>query len=161
MVTMSQKDESRRGKVEAIHIEEAGRLLAIWNRTKLTREANGVGSQEAFGAKYEVGNQAAVGFFLNGKTALGLLAAIRFARGLGCRVEDFSPRLAKELPEGDGGGGNAWPLPKLPPQRWAEFHPDDRAVAEDAYIKALQASHAQRQELAAPAKPGKRPSRAA
>jgi hypothetical protein len=87
---------SRRGKVTDEHREEARRLRAIWNRTKEERVAVGVGSQEQFGLKYGIGNQAAVGFFLNGKTALSLKAAMGFSRGLGCPISDFSTRLSSQ-----------------------------------------------------------------
>lgn len=88
---------SKKGKITAEHLEEARRLHAIWDETKPARAASGVGTQEAFGARYGIGNQAAVGFFLNGKTALSLKAASAFAQGLGCAVSDFSPRLARLL----------------------------------------------------------------
>lgn len=93
--------DHRRGRVTAEHLEEARKLKAIWQATKPQRDARGVGTQEAFGHFYGVGNQAAVGFFLNGKTALSLKAAAAFARGLGCEVRDFSPRLAALLGQED------------------------------------------------------------
>lgn len=89
--------EKRRGKVTDEHREEARKLLAIWHREQPRLKAAGYGSQAAFGEQFEIGNQAAVGFFLNGKTALSPKAAAGFARGLRCRIEDFSPRLAKLL----------------------------------------------------------------
>jgi hypothetical protein len=89
--------DHRRGRVSDEHREESRRLRVIWDRTKPEREGRGVGTQEAFGHFYGVGNQAAVGFFLNGKTALSLKAATAFARGLKCEVRDFSPRLADLL----------------------------------------------------------------
>lgn len=92
--------ESRQGKVTEEHREEARRLRAIWDSKRDDLKAANVGSQEAFGLAFGIGNQAAVGFFLNGKTALSLKAALGFARGLECNVSDFSPRLAAIL---DGG----------------------------------------------------------
>jgi len=88
---------AKRGKITDENREEAAKLLAIWNQTKADREARGVGSQEKFGAEFGIGNQAAVGFFLNARTALSPKAAAGFARGMGCSVGDFSPRLAKML----------------------------------------------------------------
>jgi hypothetical protein len=85
----------RQGKVTPVHLAEAKRLREIWDRTKQQRTAQGYGSQEAFGQAFEIGNQSAVGFFLNGKTALSFKAASGFARGLECRIADFSPRLAE------------------------------------------------------------------
>lgn len=87
----------RRGKVTDLHREEARLLRELWSASAENRQARGERSQEAFGEAYDIGNQAAVGFFLNGKTALSLKAARGFARGLRCRVVDFSPRLAKLL----------------------------------------------------------------
>jgi hypothetical protein len=97
MIRLMVETASKRGKVTAENTAEARKLRAIWQRTELDRKSRGVGSQEAFGLKYEIGNQSAVGFFLNGKTSLSLKAAIAFAKGLGCTVADFSPRLAKQL----------------------------------------------------------------
>lgn len=90
-------DDHRRGKITAEHIAEARRLRDLWNRTKAARAAAGVGTQESFGQAFDIGNQAAVGFFLNGRTALSLKAARGFARGLQCSVDEFSPRLAAQL----------------------------------------------------------------
>lgn len=53
-----------------------------------------MGSQAAFGETFGIGNQAAMTLFLNGGCALSLKAARGFAAGLGCRIADFSPRLA-------------------------------------------------------------------
>lgn len=88
---------AKRGKITDENLDEAARLLAIWNRTKADRALRGVASQERFGAEFGIGNQAAVGFFLNGRTALSPKAAAGFARGLRCSVAEFSPRLARVL----------------------------------------------------------------
>lgn len=72
------------------HRQEAEALKRIWRSTEHP-------SQPEFGELYEIGNQSAVSQFLNGKSALSLKAAIGFAKGLGCKVEDFSPRLAMQL----------------------------------------------------------------
>lgn len=92
-----QKSDSKRKIVTDEHREEARRLRAIWDQRKPELMARGVGTQEKFGARYDIGNQAATGFFLNGKVALSLKAAHGFARGLGCQIEDFSPRLARTV----------------------------------------------------------------
>ena len=94
MLTMTQ--DTRRGKVTPEHIEEAKRLKALWEEAKPQLAQSGLDSQAAFGERYGIGNQAAVGFFLNGKTALSMKAALAFCTGLGCRLSDFSPRLAAE-----------------------------------------------------------------
>lgn len=87
----------KKGKITPENINEAAKLLAIWESTKNARAERGFGSQEKFGAEFNIGNQAAVGFFLHGQTALSPKAAAGFARGLGCAVSDFSPRLARLL----------------------------------------------------------------
>ena len=90
------EDTNKRGKVTDEHRQEAARLRSLWDRRNAERRDAGQPrlTQEAFGAEFGIGNQAAVGFFLNGKTALSIKAAAGFARGLGCRIGDFSPRLA-------------------------------------------------------------------
>jgi hypothetical protein len=110
---------NRRGKVTDEHREEARRLKALWEASKARRQANGVGSQEAFGATYEIGNQSAVGFFLNGRTALSPKAARGFVKGIGCKISDFSPRIAEmlssPLADPDAAG---WPFPGIEPERF-------------------------------------------
>ena len=93
--------EKRRSKVTPEHQEEARKLRAIWERESPRLKAASLGTQEAFGLHYDIGNQAAVGFFLSGRTPLSLKAAVAFARGLGCGVSDFSERLAKQLRPGE------------------------------------------------------------
>jgi len=81
------------------HREESRRLRSIWNRMKSTLAERGWATQEKFGHQFGIGNQSAVGAFLNGKTALSPKAAAAFARGLNCKVSDFSARLADLLNE--------------------------------------------------------------
>lgn len=89
-------DGNKRGKVTAENRREAAALKAIWEREKPRLKTLGYGTQDAFGDKFDIGNQAAVGFFLNGDTALSHKAASGFARGLECRIADFSTRLSKQ-----------------------------------------------------------------
>lgn len=76
-----------------IELKECADLKAIFMRVKkatgLTQDvaANAIGFQ----------TQGAVSQYLNGRTALNLPAALRFASLLKCDVADFSPRLAEEL----------------------------------------------------------------
>jgi hypothetical protein len=95
---MEQAD-NRRGKVTAENIEEARRLKEIFDSKRAELEQRGFGTQAAFGHEYDIGNQSAVGFFLNGQTALSLKAARGFAIGLGVKISEFSPRLAKQAAE--------------------------------------------------------------
>lgn len=79
----------RRAKVTPETKEEARRLSELW-------AARSHPTQAEFGEAYGIGNQSAVGQFLRGDTPLSLKAALGFAQGLGCKLEDFSPRLAAE-----------------------------------------------------------------
>jgi SOS-response transcriptional repressor LexA len=80
----------RRAKVTPETMAEAARLRALWQTSPFKL------SQAAFGERYEIGSQPAVGFFLNGDTPLSLKAAQGFAKGLQCDIADFSPRLASK-----------------------------------------------------------------
>jgi len=76
---------------------ESRALRAIWDKTP------GKPTQAEFAHRFGIGTQGAVALFLSGKTPLSPKAAAGFASGLGCRVEDFSPRLAamiEKLSEG-------------------------------------------------------------
>jgi hypothetical protein len=78
---------SRKAKITAEHRNEARLLKAIW-------DAQPHDSQAEFGEKYEIGNQSAVGQFLRADAPLSMKAARGFAKGLGCQISAFSPRLA-------------------------------------------------------------------
>ena len=82
--------EHRKAKVTPETVRESELLKAIWDRTQ------GKPNQAIFGDTHGVGSQSAVTQFLNGVTPLSLKAAIGFAKGLGCDIADFSPRLASE-----------------------------------------------------------------
>lgn len=78
-------------KITEEHRREAAKLTAIWesNKPQMPRAE--------FGEKYNIGSPGAVYQFLKGITPISLKAAAGFAEGLGCTIEDFSPRLAAEL----------------------------------------------------------------
>ena len=80
---------SKKAKVTDEHRAEAHALKKIWEREKPR-------SQKEFAEEFGIGGQTAVSNFLHGTSALSLKAATGFAAGLGCRIEDFSPRLAAE-----------------------------------------------------------------
>ena len=101
---------AKQGKITEENIAESRRLLSIWGRMKPTLTAKGYGTQEAFGHQFGIGNQSAVGHFLNGRAAISPKAAAAFAAGLECKISDFSPRVAKMLHE-----TNAAPLSHTPP----------------------------------------------
>lgn len=86
--TPSQKP---RKPLEPWQVEDARRLKALFDRRveKI--------SQEEFAATYFDASQGLVWQYLNGYIALNLESAIRFARGLRCKIQDFSPSLATLL----------------------------------------------------------------
>jgi hypothetical protein len=86
------KTGARKAIVTDEHREEARRLKEIWTREKRPTQA-------IFGETYDIGGQSAVNNYLNGTSALSMRAAKGFARGLGCNIADFSPRLAREAAE--------------------------------------------------------------
>lgn len=81
------------------HTREAARLRKLWDTKLPALKSLGYGSQKLFGEAFSIGNQAAVGFFLNGKIALSPKAAAAFARGLEVPISAFSPRIAAMLQE--------------------------------------------------------------
>lgn len=82
-------ESNKKAKVTDEHREEARALKEIWIKANPR-------SQKEFAVEFGIGGQTAVSNFLNGTSALSLKAATGFAVGLGCRIEDFSPRLAAE-----------------------------------------------------------------
>lgn len=78
-------------------VEEEARALKGLYQQYVDRIAAKTGerpSQEKIGEEFEIGTQGMVWQYLNGKRSLGVVAAERFARGLGVPIESFSPRLA-------------------------------------------------------------------
>lgn len=69
--------------------DDAARLKRIFN--------NAGYSQAEFGDRFGIGNQAMVGQYLNADRPLNLKAAGKFASGLNCRIDDFSPELASQI----------------------------------------------------------------
>lgn len=81
---------ARKAKIEPIHVEESEALKRLFQKHASL-------SQSAFGAEYEIGTQGMVWQYLNAKSPLNAQAAVKFAKGLGVDVRDFSPRLADEI----------------------------------------------------------------
>lgn len=80
----------KRAKITDLHLKEAAKLKALW-------DARQHPTQAVFGERFDLGNQANVGHYLNGRSALNLKAARAFAEVLECDIADFSPRVAQEL----------------------------------------------------------------
>lgn len=105
----------RKAKITEENLAESRTLLNLW------RGAGHGLTQAEFGARYGIGSQAAVGFFLNGKSPISMKAAKGFAVGLGCSIADFSPRLARDAADaGAVASGGA----SLPTARHAILPPD-------------------------------------
>lgn len=117
-------EKSTKRTVTAENLQEAKRLREIWDAAKDRP------SQAAFGEAYGIGNQAAVGFFLSGKSALSQKAAKGFAKGLGCVIGDFSPRIAGEISELADAAGIGWPFPLVDRALWEALDRDQRAYAQ-------------------------------
>jgi hypothetical protein len=110
-----------KAKITDENREESRLLKAIWDeRSQLT--------QAEFGHQYGIGSQAAVGFFLNGRSAISLKAARGFATGLGCSISEFSKRLAAEVESANAVNGTAmtrasdanWPFTTVTPDQYFE-----------------------------------------
>ncbi len=82
--------ESKRSKITEEHLQEAARLKALWDSRPHPTQA-------VFGELYQLGNQANVGHYLNGRSPLNPKAAAAFATELKCSVTEFSPRVAREI----------------------------------------------------------------
>jgi hypothetical protein len=118
---------SPKAKITDENRRESDLLKKIWEQTG----HSGL-TQAEFGYRFDIGTQAAVGFFLNGKSAISLKAAKGFARGLACRIADFSARLA-ELE-------TAWPFELVDRDRYDALSPAMQHKAQvrmDDAIKAL------------------------
>lgn len=81
---------NRKATITDENREESRKLRALWD------EAGHGLTQAEFGERYKIGSQGAVGFFLGGKSAISMKAAVGFSEGLACKISDFSPRLARE-----------------------------------------------------------------
>lgn len=90
--THNQHMTSRKAKIEPVHIEEAANLRRLFENREAPRL-----TQAAFGEKFEIGSQAVVWQYLNARIPLNMEKAVRFAKGLGCDIAEFSPRLADDM----------------------------------------------------------------
>ncbi|MDR2241086.1 MAG: helix-turn-helix transcriptional regulator [Zoogloeaceae bacterium] len=81
----------KQAELEDWQKEDAKRLKLIFKNSGFT--------QLEFGNEFEIGNQSMVGQYLNGIRPLNLTVAGKFAKGLGCKIEKFSPRLAAQIRE--------------------------------------------------------------
>ena len=87
------KSVSKKENVAPWQAEDAARLKAIFESERNTL------SQLKFGAEYELGSAAMVWQYLNGHRPLNIAAAVSFARGLRCKIEEFSPVIANQIAE--------------------------------------------------------------
>ena len=110
------ENKTRNAKVTEETRSEAAKLKALWDARKERL------SQTVFGEVYQVGSQSAVTQFLNGHTPLSLKAARGFAKGLGCKIADFSPRLAEF--------DSSWPFELVDRDRYEALPPALRFKAQ-------------------------------
>ena len=107
---------TRQAKVTPETQEESRRLKALW--VACANRPN----QTVFGEKFDIGSQSAVTSFLNGRTPISLKAAKGFARGLNCRISDFSPRIAAME--------SSWPFELVDQERYEALPPALRYKAQ-------------------------------
>lgn len=81
-------------------------------------------SQAEFAATYGLGTQGNISHYFAGRRPLTLDVARAVADHLGCRIEDFSPRLAKELKRQSS--LMEWPFPRIDPARWWRLTPGQK-----------------------------------
>lgn len=93
----------KQAKLQDWQVEDAARLLALWEAYPAKV------SQLKFGADYGIGSQGMVWQYLNGHRPLNIAAAVAFARGLSCKVRDFSPTLADQIKDAWQLSGDARP----------------------------------------------------
>jgi hypothetical protein len=137
--------QSKKSKVTPEQKAECDRLLALYRERVLGRM-----SQDQFGHAFDLGNQSNVGHYLHGRQSLNAVAALKFAQGLECFVEDFSPRLSREIVElvslatpdrvrglqtrASREAAAYWPFPQVPMTRIINLRDPDIARVEGAIM---------------------------
>lgn len=90
-------DSSRQAKVTDEHREEAQKLKELFEGYVQKQAQKGVKvTQAGFAAAAGLGSQGLLWQYLNARIPLNLRAGLQFVKGIGCRLEEFSPRLATE-----------------------------------------------------------------
>lgn len=84
---------TKKAKLEEWQLEDAARLRGLWDafneRTKI--------SQAKFAADNKIGTQGMMYQYIKPTTPLNLEVAAKFAKGLGCKIGDFSPTLEQTV----------------------------------------------------------------
>ena len=98
---MNKPELSKKKPLTPEQIADAARLLALWEAWQETRKIRGdpFVSQGKFAQTHGLGTQGNLWQYTNAKTPLNIRAAMSFAEGLGCKIEDFSPTLAAKAHE--------------------------------------------------------------
>lgn len=95
---MTKKTTRDAKPLEAWQVEDAARLKALFVAKKTAAKDKGTEfSQEKFAEAHGLKSGNMVWQYLNAHRPLNIRAAAAFARGLGRKVEDFSPALAVEV----------------------------------------------------------------
>lgn len=85
-----EKKPVKRTPLTPEQIADAERLKVLFNQRATCTQAE-------FAHRYDLKSQGNLWQYLNGKIALNVNSAAKFAQGLGIKVSDFSPRLAGEI----------------------------------------------------------------
>lgn len=94
------EDSARRAKITDEHRAEATKLREIFVEAQAAaKKAGNPFTQQQFAEDYGFGSQSLLWQYLYARIPLNLKTAFAFARGLNCRVVDFSPRLAAMGPD--------------------------------------------------------------
>lgn len=80
--------------LEPWQVEDAKRLKELYDKAIPQKM-----SQALFGATYEIGSPGMVWQYISAHRPLNIRAAVSFAKGVGCKIEDFSPTIASEISE--------------------------------------------------------------
>lgn len=116
---------------------ECERLKALWTSWKARNRQ----TQEYAADQLGFRTQGAVSQYLNGKIALNLPVAIKWAKLLDCQVADFSPRLAAQLPPDQQAPTPAAIPPSytlIPVEEWDDDSPLDDETVEVVLYRTLE-----------------------
>jgi hypothetical protein len=106
-------------------------------------------SQARFGKEHGLGTAGMVWQYLNAHRPINLHAAMKFAKGLGVRIQDFSPRLAAQARAAALGAGETGLLAREPdPRPYAAAQAEARLQQGAVLVQLLgRASREERQRI--------------
>lgn len=89
----------RKPTIEDWQVQDAKRLSDLWEKKYSNGRSQGDLAAQAADLGIDLGNQANISHYMTGKQPLNFRVAVGFARVWGCRVDAFSPRLARTMLE--------------------------------------------------------------